>query len=316
MKMMSKKKNAAPEVLCKRGFGAEMKKNWPVYLMAVPGIILLIVFCYLPMAGVIVAFEDYSPALGMLKSPWVGLENFKRFFESPYFIRCIKNTFGISIYSIIVGFPAPIILALLLNELKSKSFKKCVQTVTYIPHFISMVVIAGMIIEFSSTKGIFNDILALFGVERSNLLMRPELFKSIYVFSDVWQGAGWNAIVYIAALTAIDSSLYEAAVMDGAGRWKQTLHVTIPGILPTIVTLLILRLGSIMTVGYEKIILLANAATLSEAETISSYVYTKGLKDMDFSYSTAVGLFNSVINLVLLFVTNKISVKTTDVGLW
>ena len=294
----------------------EMKKTKTVYLMALPGLLLLFVFCYLPMCGVIVGFMDYSPARGIFASQWVGLKHFKSFFESPYFIRCIKNTLGLSVYSLVAGFPAPIILALLLNEIKCKAYKKCIQTVTYIPHFISMVVIAGIIIDFTSLNGIINDVIALFGFERTNLLMKASLFKTIYVMSDLWQSVGWGSIVYLAALTAIDSSLYEAAMLDGAGRLKQTIYVTIPGIAPTVVTMLILRLGAIMSVGAEKIILLYNPTTYETAETISTYVYQKGLVNMNFSYSTAIGLFNSVINLVLLLAANKISKKYTEVGLW
>ena len=298
------------------GFVSEMQKNWQIYLMSLPGLLLLLIFCYIPMFGVLVAFQKYYPALGIFGSKWIGFDNFIKFFKSPYLERVMKNTLGISVYSIVAGFPAPIILALLLNELRCTAYKRLVQTVTYIPHFISIVVIAGIIIDFAKIGGVLNDVLALFGIERTNLLMRPELFKTIYVFSDIWQGIGWGSIVYLAALTAIDSSLYEAAMLDGAGRFKQAIHVTIPGILPTIVTLLIIRLGSIMSVGFEKIILLYNASTYETAETISTYVYQKGLVDMDFGYSTAVGLFNSVINLVLLIITNKISVKYTEVGLW
>lgn len=313
---MVREKERNKNLVASGGFKREMQRNWPIYLMTVPGVVLLFIFCYLPMCGIMIAFRDYSPALGMFKSEWVGLDNFIKFFQGPYFFRTLKNTLGISIYSIIAGFPMPIILAILINELRHKLFKRCVQTVTYIPHFISMVVIAGMLIDFSSTRGIFNDIVGFFGGERSNLLMKKELFKSIYVLSDIWQTTGWNSIVYLAALTSIDTSLYEAAMLDGAGRWKQVIHVTIPGILPTIVTMLILRLGNIMTVGYEKIILIYNPATYEVGETISSYVYTKGLKEMDFSYSTAVGLFNSVINLILLFAANKFSKKYTEIGLW
>lgn len=300
----------------KDSFAAEMQKNGLIYLMALPGLTLLLIFCYLPMFGVIVAFKDYSPAVGVFASEWVGLKHFMKFFTSPYFARCLKNTLGLSVYSLIAGFPAPIILALLLNELKSKIYKRTVQTITYIPHFISVVVIAGIIIDFTASDGIINDLLALFGFNRTNLLMKPALFKTIYVFSDIWQSVGWGSIVYLAALTAIDASLYEAAMLDGAGRLRQTWHITLPGIIPTIVTMLILRFGSIMSVGFEKIILLYNPSTYETAETISTYVYQKGLIDMNFSYSTAVGLFNSVINLILLLVANRLSRKYAEVGLW
>ena len=294
----------------------ELKRNYMVYLMAFPGLLALLIFCYIPIFGIIIAFEKYSPAKGVFGSPWIGMSNFMKFFGSPYFLRCLKNTVGISLYNLALGFPAPIILALLLNELRCSLFKRTVQTVTYIPHFISMVVIAGIIIDFTASDGVINDLLSLLGFERPNLLMRPELFKTIFVLSEVWQGVGWGSIIYMAALTNIDSSLYEAAMIDGANRWKQTLHVTIPGIVPTIVTLFILQLGQIMSLGYEKIILIYNPTTLEAAETISTYVYSKGLVDMDYSYATAVGLFNSVINLGLVLAANKLSRKLTGVGLW
>lgn len=314
--MVKSKTAAVGKIKKKDGFVREILKNWMAYLMALPGLLLLLVFCYLPMCGVIVAFKDYSPARGIFGSDWVGVEQFTQFFQSPYFVRCLKNTLGISIYTLVVTFPMAIMLALLLNELKSNLYKRCVQTITYIPHFISTVVIAGIIIDFTASDGVINDIIAFFGFERTNLLMRPELFKTIYVISALWQSLGWSSIVYLAALTAIDASLYEAAMLDGAGRFKQTIHVTIPGIIPTIVTMLILNIGGLMGVGYEKIILLYNPTTYETAETISTYVYQKGLVDMNFSYSTAIGLFNSVINLILLLATNTISKKFTEVGLW
>lgn len=300
----------------KGGFLDEMSRNWMIYLMAVPGVALLFVFNYMPMFGVAVAFEKYSPGLGVFGSQFVGFDNFIRYFESPYFVRTLSNTIILSLYSLIVTFPAPIILALLLNELKSNIYKRTAQTLTYIPFFISTVVIGGLLINFSKADGLFNTILGFFGVAKKNLLMQPKLFKTIYVLSDLWQFTGWNSIVYLAALTSIDHSLYEAAMLDGAGRFKQAIHVTIPGIVPTIVTLFILKVGGLMTIGYEKILLIYNPSTYATAETIGTYVYTKGLQDMDYSYSTAVGLFQSVVNLILLIIANKVSVKLTDTGLW
>lgn len=314
--MFKKRQKPPQEIKNKVGFVREITKNRTAYLMALPGLLALFIFSYLPMAGIIVAFENYSPARGIFASDWVGFKHFINFFNSPYFMRTLTNTLGLSVYSLVFGFPLAIILALLLNELKSEKYKRCVQTITYIPHFVSVVVISGMIIDFCASDGLLNDVLALFGVERSNLLMKPHLFKSIYVWSDIWQGTGWASIVYLAALTGIDGSLYEAAMLDGAGRFKQVIHVTIPGIVPTIVTMLIMRVGAIMSVGADKIILLYNPTTYETAETISSYVYQMGLVNMNFSFSTAVGLFNSVINLILLVATNIISKKTTEVGLW
>ncbi len=287
-----------------------------IYMMAVPGLLYYIIFCYAPMYGAIIAFKDYSPARGVFLSQWVGLKHFYKFFESVYFQRVFINTLILSVYDIAVGFPAPIILALLLNEVRVKRFKKAVQTITYIPNFVSIVVISGMIVDFSTQNGIINQVLSIFGFEKTNLLLRPELFKSIYVWSGVWQSVGWGSIVYLAALGVIDPQLYEAATLDGANRFKQTIHVTLPGIAPTIIVLFILRMGNMMSVGFEKVILLYNPSTYETADVISSYVYRKGLVDMSFSFSTAVGLFNSVINLVMLITANAISRKLNDTSLW
>ena len=268
------------------------------------------------MYGAIIAFMDYTPARGIAGSEWVGLENFIRFFKSPYCTRVIKNTLLLSVYDLIFGFPAPIILALLLNEVKSTVFKRFTQTITYLPHFISLVVICGMITDFSLSNGIFNDIIVFFGGERSALLSQPENYRPIYILSGIWQNIGWGSILYLAALAGVDQQLYEAASIDGAGKWKQLIHVTLPGIVPTIVIQLILKIGSLMSIGYEKTLLLYNDATLETADIISTYVYRSGLQQQDWSYSTAIGLFNSVINCILLFSANYISKKTTENSLW
>ena len=233
-----------------------------------------------------------------------------------FFGRLIKNTLLISLYSLLWGFPAPILLALLLNEVKKEKFKRSVQTITYLPHFVSLVVICGMLIDFTSTEGVINDIVEAFGGERTNYLMRPESFRTIYVASGIWQGIGWGSIIYLASMTNIDPQLYEAAIIDGAGRWKQTLHITLPGIAPTIVILLILRLGGLMSVGFEKIILLYNPTTMETADVISSYVYRRGLLDFDYSFSAAVGLFNSVINFILILLANRFSRELSETSLW
>lgn len=297
-------------------FFKEMKINRFLYLMAVPGLLYYIIFCYAPMYNIIIAFKDYSPFLGTWGSPWAGFEHFERFFNSIYFTRVIKNTLGLSIYSLVVFFWIPIIFALLLNELRCKTYKKLVQTFTYIPHFISTVVLCGIITGFCRQNGLINDIIAFLGGERSNLLMRPELFKTIYVLSDVWVGTGWASIVYVAALTGIDPTLYEAAEIDGAGRFRKWVSITIPGIIPTIVTMLLLNIGTLMSVGFEKVFLLYNPVTYETGEVISTYVYQKGLVEMNFSFSTAVNLFNSVANLLLVLVSNYITRKVTNVGLW
>lgn len=284
--------------------------------MVLPVLIFFILFHYKPMYGAIIAFKDYTPALGIAESPWVGLENFSRFFSSVYFGRLIRNTILLSVYSLIFGFPAPIILALLLNEVRSKKFKGLTQTVTYLPHFISMIVVTGMLVDFSMTSGLFNDIVELFGGERSPLLQNPDLYRTIYVASGIWQEAGWGSIIYLSALSGVDSQLYEAAQIDGAGKWKQLLNVTLPGIMPTIVIMFILKMGTLMNMGYEKTILLYNPATYETADIISSYIYRIGLLDQDWSYSTAIGLFNSVINFALLLITNKLARKCGETSLW
>lgn len=291
-------------------------RNRSLYLMIIPVLIFFILFHYKPMYGAIIAFKDYTPALGIAESPWVGWDNFTRFFSSVYFGRLIRNTILLSFYSLLFGFPAPIILALLLNEVKNKKFKGLTQTVTYLPHFISMIVVTGMLVDFSMTSGLFNDIIELFGGERSPLLQNPDLYRTIYVASGIWQEIGWGSIIYLSALSGVDSQLYEAAQIDGAGKWKQLIHVTLPGIAPTIIIMFILKMGTLMNMGYEKTILLYNPATYETADIISSYIYRIGLLEQDWSYSTAIGLFNSVINLVLLLITNKIARKCGETSLW
>lgn len=291
-------------------------RNRMIYLMAIAGLAFYAIFHYAPMVGTLIAFQNYQPTKGLLGSTWVGLKHFRNFFSSYYFVRILSNTILISLYDLAVGFPAPIILALMLNEIRNIYFKKTVQTIVYLPYFISLIVICGMLVDFSVEKGLFNNIARIFGAAPGNLLMRPELFKSIYVASGVWQNLGWNTIIYLAALTAVDTQLYEAAVIDGAGRWHQLLNVTLPSILPTIVIMFILRTGRIMDVGFEKIVLLYNPATYSTADVISSFVYRKGILQADYSYSAAVGLFNSFINLTLVLLTNRLGRKVTGTSLW
>ena len=294
----------------------ELKKNYMYYLMFLPVLIYFLIFSYGPMYGALMAFQDYTPSLGFLHSPWVGVKHFQKFFQDYYFKRILWNTFNISISSLIFTFPAPIVLALLINELRNKKFKSVMQTASYLPHFISLVVVCGMIKKFTLDTGVINDIIALFGGTRKSFLNDPDCFVPVYVITDIWQEVGWNSIIYIAALAGIDQELYEAAMIDGAGRWKQTLHVTLPGILPTIIILLILRMGTLLSVGYEKIILLYSPVTRKTADVISTYVYRVGLEDKSWSFSAAVGLFNSVINLVFLLLTNTISKKCSDTALW
>ncbi len=290
--------------------------NKYVYLMAVPVVAFYIIFNYMPMYGVLIAFKDYNIKQGIWASPWVGLANFKEFFASPFCFRVIKNTILISLYDVVWGFPAPIILALLLNEISSQKYKKTIQTITYMPNFISMIVVVGFIISFTSSNGLISSMLSFFGMEPTNLLAKPQYFRTIYIASGIWQGVGFGSIIYFASLSNINSELYEAAMIDGAGRWSRLLHVTLPGIAPTITILLILRIGSLMSVGAEKIILLYSPLTYSTADTISSYVYRLGIQGVKYSYSTAVGLFNTLINLILLILANKISQKVSETSLW
>lgn len=300
----------------RQSISADWSRHKLKYLMMLPIIVYFLLFCYKPMYGLVIAFKNYRPTLGVAGSKWVGLKNFTRFINGFYFGRTLRNTFLISLYNILWGFPAPIILALLLNELRSNKFKRVVQSISYIPHFISMVVICTMIRQFSLSDGVFNDIAAFFGAKRSSLLQSAGNFRTIHVVSGIWQGIGWGSIIYIAALTAIDPQLYEAAEIDGAGHLRQIIHVTLPGIMPTIIMLFILRMGSILNVGYEKILLLYNEGIYETADVISTYVYRTGLGEGNFSYSAAVGMFNSVVNIVFLLATNFISKKVTDVGLF
>lgn len=299
--------------------GKDFKKHYLIYVMAIPMVVYYVLFHYMPMYGAIIAFKNFRPALGIMKSPWAGyhgLENFRSFFSSVYFGRLIRNTLSINVKLLIFGFPIPIIFAILLNEIRSTNFLKGVQVISYLPHFISTMVLCGMIVDFCARDGIITQAAQLFGAANSNLLLKPENYQKIYVVSDIWQTMGWNSIIFYAAITGIDQALYEAADMDGASRFQKMIHVTLPGIKQTIIIMLILRLGQMMSLGYEKTILLYNANTYETADVISTYVYRKGLLDFDYSYSTAVGLFNSVINFIMLVFANKLSRKFNDTSLW
>lgn len=315
MEVLSVKANKK-EKTKKIGFCREMKKNGLLYLLVLPVIAFYFVFNYMPMYGVLMSFQNYSPRLGILHSEWIGLANYKTFFTSPDCVRVIRNTLKISAYSILFGFPMPIIFALLLNELKNGRFKRCVQTVSYLPHFVSMVVICGMIKAFVASDGIIGGIYSRITGVHSSMLMESKNFVPIYIISNIWQGMGWESIVYLAALSAVDPQLYEAADLDGAGKVRKIFSITLPSIAMTVVTMLILRLGKVMSIGYEKIILLYNPLIYDTSDVISSYVYRVGFGQQNWSYSSAIGLFNSVVNLVLLFVTNGLSKKFSDTGLW
>lgn len=304
----------------KSSFGArvarDMKLNYQKYLILLPVLVFLILFHYKPMYGVIIAFKQFKPHLGIWDSPWVGLKNFERFINDIYFTRLIRNTLTINFLNLLFCFPLPILLSLLLNEIKNMKFKRVVQTITYMPHFLATVVICGMITSFCSTNGFVNNIVEFFGGTRENLLQNSKYFYPVYIVSDIWKNIGWDSIIFLAALAGIDQEQYEAARVDGAGRIKQMWYITLPGLIPTVSMLLILRMGSILSLGYEKILLLYTPATYEVADVISTYVYRKGLLDADFSYSTAVSLFNSVINIIFLLTSNKISKKLGQSGLF
>ena len=283
------------------------------YVLIVPILVYLALFCYKPMYGLIIAFKNYKPARGIWGSPWVGFMWFEAFFKDPYFFRLLRNTFTISAMNIIFGFPAPILLALLLNEVHNNKFKRTVQTITYMPYFISLVVACSLVKIYCQADGLFSQIIQAFGGQPQNLLINPKAFVPIHVISGIWQGIGWNSIIYLAALSGIDQEQYEAARIDGASRFQQVLHITIPGILPTIMILFIMRMGSILNVGYEKVLLLYSEAVYETADVFSTYTYRMGLQNQKYSLSTAVGLFNTAVNIILLIIVNKIASKASDV---
>ncbi|WP_091012100.1 MULTISPECIES: ABC transporter permease [Paenibacillus] len=298
-------------------FIKSLKKHWELYLLVLPPVLYLLIFKYIPMVGVQIAFKDFSVVKGIWGSPWVGFKHFEAFFQSPNFWLLIKNTIGISFYSLIAGFPIPILLALALNEIRTGYFKKTVQMVTYAPHFISTVVMVSIIILMLSPHvGVVDKLFTLLGFPMTNFMGIPEYFKSIYVWSGVWQGMGYSSIIYIAALAGVDPSLYEAAKMDGASRLRKIWHIDLPTLVPVTVIMLILSLGSIMGVGFEKIYLMQNPLNTSASEVISTYVYKVGLIGANFSFSSAVGFFNSIINLILLVIVNGISRKVSQNSLW
>ncbi len=294
----------------------DWKMNKYKYLLILPVLVYLALFCYKPMYGLIIAFNNYKPTRGITGSDYVGLMWFDNFFNNIYFWRLLSNTFTISALSIVFGFPAPIILALLLNEIQNDKFKRTVQTITYMPYFISLVVTCSIIKIYCQENGLFSQIIEIFGGTRRNLLIDPNAFRPIYVLSGIWQSIGWNSIIYLAALSGIDQEQYEAARIDGANRFQQMLHITIPGILPTIMILFVLRMGSILNVGYEKVLLLYTENTYNVADVFSTYTYRVGLEQKQYSLSTAVSLFNTVVNIVFLVFTNWLSRKTTESSLF
>lgn len=303
-------------IRCTIPWRQDMARNWRLYLLAVPLVLYFMVFYYAPMVGLSMAFQNFRPALGILRSPWIGFENFSEFFGSPNFLLILRNTLVISLLGLFVGFPLSILFALLLNEVHIKRVKKAVQTISYMPYFISTVVLCGLVIDFVSSRGIITNFLVNMGImQRQNLLTNPDYFWIINLLSDLWQGLGYGSIVFIAAITGVSEELHEAASIDGANRIQRVWHITLPGIKPMVVSILILRCGMLMTVGFEKILNLYNPSIYSTADVISTYIQRIGLEGGRFGYSAAVGLFNSIINTSLLLLANWLSAKYADQSL-
>ncbi|NWL87078.1 sugar ABC transporter permease [Paenibacillus sp. 79R4] len=292
-------------------------KNWELYIFIAPAFLYFVIFQYGPMYGIQIAFKNFVPSQGITGSEWVGFEHFNRFFHSYYFKDLLWNTFSLSFYELAIGFPLPIIMALAFNEVRNGFFKKSVQTITYAPHFISVVVMAGMVITFlTPSTGVIVKLIELFGIDAPAFLTDPRWFKTVYVLSGVWQSTGWGTIIYLAALSGVDPQLHEAAIVDGASRFKRVLHINLPTIVPTIMILLILNVGNILGIGYEKVLLLQNPLNMDSSDVISTFVYRSGLVSAQYSFSTAVGLFNSVVNALLLITVNKIAKRTSETSLW
>lgn len=287
-----------------------------LYLLFVPVLAYFALFCYWPMYGLIIAFQNFRPRLGIMRSAWVGFEHFRTFFGSFFFKRIVVNTVMLNLYNLIFGFPAPIFFAILLGDLRSHRFKRVVQTITYLPHFITTVIICGIIIQFTNSDGFITRAVNSLTGHQGSLLADPAMFRSIYVISGIWQSFGWNSIIYLAAMMSINPDLYEAASIDGAKKLRQILSITLPGIMPTVVIMFILAVGRIMSIGWEKAYLLQSPLTYDTSDIISTYVYRKGFQDLDYSYSAAVGLFNSVINLILLTFANYFSKRMGESSLW
>jgi len=291
-------------------------KHWQLYLLILPSLLCIIIFKYIPMYGVQIAFRDYNPNLGFAGSHWVGIKYFQDFFRSYQFSRLLLNTLFISVYYLIAIMPIPIILAIALNETKWKFFSKTVQMFTYAPYFISTVVLVSIIFQFLSPYGLLNNALSLVGIEKTDLMGNPALFKSLYVWSGVWQQAGYYAVIYLAALAGINSELYEAAYIDGASIFQKIIHIDIPGIMPTFIIILILNTAYILNVDYQKILLMQNQLNMEVSDVIYTYVYRQGLIAVQYSYSSAIGLFNSVISMILFIVVNKLAKKFSDISFW
>ena len=295
---------------------ANYRQNKLLYWLILPSLIFILIFNYIPMGGLIIAFQDYSFTRGIWGSEWIGFENFTDFFSGMYFGRTLGNTLALSGLDLLFNFPAAIILALMLNEVRSARFKRTIQTVSYMPHFISMVVAAGLIKEFCDSSGVISSLAVQLGGKPQSYISQPQYFRSIFTISEIWKSVGFNSIVYLAALSGISEELYEAARIDGAGRWRQLFHVTFPGLLPTVIIMLILRCGAIMNVNFEKVLLLYSPSTYSTADIISTYVYRMGIIKQKIGFSTAVGLFNSVVSLILVLGVNKLSKMYTETSMF
>ena len=316
-KQASASEKAAARARKKRSLIRDLKRGKVLYLMLIPAILWYLLFFYKPIGALQIAFKDYNPIMGVTASKWVGLKHFKAFFQSPYAVRTIRNSFTINVIQLITVFPVTILFALLLNEMPSKKYRTFVQTASYMPHFISSVVVAGLVVSFlSPSAGIINVFLEKLGFERQYFLIKPEWFKPIYVIMGGWQGIGFGTIIYTSAISSIDETLYEAARIDGANRFRQMWHITLAGILPTITLMLIMRLGGMLSVGYETIILLYQPSTYETADVISTFVYRKGMVNNDYSFATAVSFFNSIVSLVLVVSANYISRRLSDTALW
>ncbi|MDO3409966.1 ABC transporter permease subunit [Saccharibacillus sp. CPCC 101409] len=298
-------------------FRVRWNRSKYLFLLFLPALIYYLMFKYVPMFGILISFKDYNPFQGVWDSPWVGLKHYTLFFESPDSMKLVKNTIVLGAYKILFGFPAPVILALLLNEVRIALVKRVVQTISYLPHFISNVVVVGMMALFlSPTGGIVNQAIGWFGHDSINFMQNENYFRSLYILSEIWQHIGWETIIYLAALSAIDPLLYEAATVDGASRWHQLRHVTLPGIVPAIVTLLILNVGHVLDIGFEKVLLMQNPSIYSTADVLSTYVYRTGIQAMNYSYGTAIDLFASLVNLFFIFTANWISRRVSGTSLW
>ena len=296
-----------------------LKENAQLWLMMLPALALILIFSYIPLYGILIAFQKYLPGkdiIGPNAGRWVGLANFEKFVSSIYFGRIIRNTLILSLYNLLFGFTAPILFALLLDQIRAQRFKKILQTVSYMPHFISVVVIVGMVCSFTYTDGLITQILTFFGMPAKNYRIESSAFRAIYTTTKVWQNFGWGSILYMATISSISPNLYEAAKLDGANRLQQIWHITLPGIASTIIIQLIFRVGNLLSVGSESIILMYAPTTYETADVISTYVYRTGMLQVQYSYATAVGLMNSVVNIILLFSANYISRKVTDSSLW